>query len=86
MSAAGSYNKKYVEWTEKFFYRILEPEIRKNDKTTPYIPGSPCGIGHKRGHDRDNVGDTHLWAVWHGHSADELLQKTPDPFLQRIRV
>jgi len=66
MSAAGSYNKKYVEWTEKFFYRILEPEIRKNDKTTPYIPGSPCGIGHKRGHDRDNVGDTHLWAVWHG--------------------
>lgn len=57
---------KYIEWTEKFFYHILEPEIRKIDTSTPFIPGSPCGISHNNGQDRDNVGDTHLWAVWHG--------------------
>ncbi len=66
LSAAWPLSKKYIEWTEKFFYHILEPEIRKYDEITAYIPGSPCGIGHKAGHDKDNVGDTHLWAVWHG--------------------
>ena len=66
LSAAWPLSKKYIEWTDKFFYHILEPEIRKFDDTTAYIPGSPCGVGHKAGFDKDNVGDTHLWAVWHG--------------------
>ena len=66
LSAAWPLSKKYIEWTEKFFYHILEPEIRKFDDYTAYIPGSPCGVEHKAGHDKDNVGDTHLWAVWHG--------------------
>lgn len=66
MSIAWIARKKYISWTEKFFYQILEPEIRKYDSATPYIPGSPCGISHNNGFDRDNVGDTHLWAVWHG--------------------
>ena len=57
---------KYVEWTEKFFYDILEPEIRKYDKQTPYTPGSPVGISHNKGVSSDNAGDTHLWGVWHG--------------------
>lgn len=57
---------KYVDWTEKFFYDILEPEIRKYDVQTPYTPGSPIGISHNRGVSSDNVGDTHLWGVWHG--------------------
>ncbi|MGN0467513.1 MAG: glycosyl hydrolase 2 galactose-binding domain-containing protein [Acutalibacteraceae bacterium] len=57
---------KYVSWTEKFFYHILEEEIRKYDKTTPYTPGSPIGSSHNKGVQSDKVGDTHLWGVWHG--------------------
>ncbi len=34
--------QKYVKWTEKFFYYILEPEIRKYDKNTPYTPKFAC--------------------------------------------
>lgn len=66
MSAGWITRRKYIEWTEKFFYHILPEHVRKFDCVTPYIPGSPCGIDHMNGHDRDNVGDTHLWAVWHG--------------------
>lgn len=60
------YMKNYVDWTEKFFYHILEPEIRKYDNATPYTQGSPIGISHNVGVSSDNVGDTHLWGVWHG--------------------
>lgn len=59
-------NNKYMEWTEIFFYNILPKWMKTLDNVTPYIPGSPCGIDHMKGYDRDNVGDTHLWAVWHG--------------------
>ena len=55
-----------VPRTEKFFYEILEPEIRVEDPDTPYTPGSPVGIAHNEGVYSDNVGDTHLWGVWHG--------------------
>lgn len=58
--------KKYIDWTEKFFYGILEDEIRKYDPDTPYTQGSPIGISHNKGYTSDNVGDTHLWGVWHG--------------------
>ena len=66
MSIAWKNRPKYIKWTEKFFYDILPDEVRKYDNSTPFIPGTPCGIGHMKGFDRDNVGDTHLWAVWHG--------------------
>ena len=59
-------NKKYLKWTEIFFYDILPSWMEKLDNITPYIPGSPCGISHMKGTDSDNVGDTHLWQVWHG--------------------
>lgn len=57
---------KYIEYTEKFFYNILEPEIRKYDPVTSFTPGSPVGKSHNEGVYADNVGDTHLWGVWHG--------------------
>ncbi len=57
---------KYIKWTEIFFYDILEQEIRLYDDQTPYTPGSPSGISHNKGVYADNVGDTHLWGVWHG--------------------
>ncbi len=66
MHMAWVHMRKYVDWTEKFFYHILEPEIRKYDSFTPYTPTSPCGEKHNSGVGSDNVGDTHLWSVWHG--------------------
>lgn len=66
MSTSWIYMKNYVSWTEKFFYGILENEIRKYDRKTPFIPGSPCGVSYGKGINSDNVGDTHLWGVWHG--------------------
>ena len=66
MSIAWRTRLNYMEWTEKFFYHILPEWMEALDTQTPYIPGSPCGTAYMKGFDRDNVGDTHLWAVWHG--------------------
>lgn len=65
MAAAWLYMKNYVDWTEKFFYHILPEKLRALDGRS-YTAGSPVGIKHMRGVNNDNVGDTHLWAVWHG--------------------
>lgn len=66
MSIAWRTRINYMQWTEKFFYHILPDWMQTLDTQTPYIPGSPCGTDYMKGYDRDNVGDTHLWAVWHG--------------------
>lgn len=66
MSIAWRTRLNYMAWTEKFFYHILPEWMQTLDTQTPYIPGSPCGTDYMKGYDRDNVGDTHLWAVWHG--------------------
>lgn len=66
MSLAWFWMKKYVRWTEKFFYHILPDEIRKYDTDTPYSPGSPSGSGFGKNIESDNSGDTHIWGVWHG--------------------
>lgn len=66
MSGAWQHKRNYVKWTDTFFYNILEKQIRKIDKETPYIPGSPCGTAYNTGINQDNVGDSHIWAVWHG--------------------
>lgn len=66
MSGGWMHLREYIKWTEKFFYDILPEEVRKYDKITAFIPGSPCGTAHNKGVHADNVGDTHLWSVWHG--------------------
>lgn len=66
MHMAWVHMTKYVDWTETFFHNILGEEIRKYDDATPYTPGSPIGVSHNKGVGADNVGDTHLWGVWHG--------------------
>lgn len=71
---------KYINWTEKFFYQILEPEIRKHDTQTPYTQGSPIGISHNKGVYADNVGDTHLWGVWHGLKPMKYYRSRPTRF------
>lgn len=57
---------KYVEAQKKFFYETLPALLRRYDEITPYIPGTPIGAEYLKGVQADNVGDTHLWAVWHG--------------------
>ena len=69
MSGGWMNMRKYIKWTEIFFYDILEKEIRKYDTVTSFIPGSPCGSAYGEGINSDNVGDTHLWSVWHGMSS-----------------
>ncbi len=66
MSGGWMHLREYIKWTEKFFHNILPREVRKYDKVTSFIPGSPCGTAHNKGINADNVGDTHLWSVWHG--------------------
>ena len=69
MSGGWMNMRKYIKWTEIFFYEILEKEVRKYDTVTSFIPGSPCGSAYGEGINSDNVGDTHLWSVWHGMSS-----------------
>ncbi len=66
MSPAWMNRRKFIDWTDKFFHNILPNKIIDMDINIPFIPGSPCGISHLNGVSSDNVGDTHLWAVWHG--------------------
>lgn len=66
MTPAWMHRVKYVKWTKKYFYDILPPIVEKNDGVTPYIPGSPYGSAFLKDTADDNVGDTHLWQVWHG--------------------
>ncbi len=66
MAIAWKLRTNYVAWTEKFFWDILPETVSRFDKVTPYIAGTPVGVSHDNGFSNDNVGDTHLWAVWHG--------------------
>ena len=60
------YENGLVSFIEYINDEQFENEIRKYDTVTSFIPGSPCGIAHNEGVNCDNVGDTHLWSVWHG--------------------
>ena len=66
MAIAWKLRTNYGAWTEKFFWDILPEAVSRFDKVTPYIAGTPVGVSHDNGFSNDNVGDTHLWAVWHG--------------------
>ncbi len=66
MAIAWKLRTNYVKWTEKFFWEMLPEILAPYDDVTPYIAGTPIGTAHNKGFGNDNVGDTHLWAVWHG--------------------
>ena len=66
MSVNWIARKSDMKWNEQFFYHILPRWVDELDGVTPYIPSSPCGNGFLRNVQSDNIGDTHLWAVWHG--------------------
>ncbi len=66
MSPAWMTRKKYIDWTEKFFYNILPDFVKAIDDTTPFISGTPIGTSHNKNVTSDKYGNTHMWAVWHG--------------------
>ena len=66
MSLVWAANKKLHYGTRDFFYKALPEYLATLDNSTPYIPGSPTGLGFMEKVGSDNCGDTHLWHVWHG--------------------
>ena len=53
--------KAYVD----YFYGIL-PETVKKFSAVPYIPTSPVGKAPFSHNSDESLGDSHMWAVWHG--------------------
>lgn len=56
---------KIMKAYEKFFYHTL-PDFIKDMTEVSYIPTSPMGSEVFKEYSSDNVGDTHMWNVWHG--------------------
>ena len=71
---------KSMKWNEEFFYRILPEWVGMLDGDTPYIPGSPCGTSQCKDVQSDGIGDTHLWAVWHGLQPLDYYRRRPTRF------
>ncbi len=66
MTGLWLYMREYVAWTDQYFHVLLDWTVKQLDPERPYIAGTPGGIDFLMGVNADNVGDTHLWAVWHG--------------------
>lgn len=58
-------SSKLVSSYIDFFYKRLPPIIKRLTDV-PFIPSSPVGSAPFRKTGSDNVGDTHMWHVWHG--------------------
>ncbi len=56
---------KLMKAHEEFFYHTL-PDFIENLTDVSYIPTSPIGSECFKDCSSDNVGDTHMWNVWHG--------------------
>lgn len=80
MSIAWIMKKKFIDITEEYFYKQLPQKLREFDYITPYIPGTPIGSSYNKEVSSDNVGDTHLWAVWHGLQDLKYYRKRPTRF------
>ncbi|MCH5321184.1 MAG: hypothetical protein J1E36_05435 [Eubacterium sp.] len=56
---------KIMKAYEEFFYHTL-PDFISDLTDVSYIPTSPIGSECFKEYSSDNVGDTHMWNVWHG--------------------
>ncbi len=66
MSNTWFWHSGMVKANKRFFWEELEPELRKYDKVTAFIPTSPVGVEFNKAVSSDNHGDNHMWVVWHG--------------------
>ena len=71
--------KSYVE----FFYNTL-PEALRDLTDVSYIPSSPIGSAPFKDCGSDNVGDTHMWNVWHGLKKLDYYQNRYTRFLSEF--
>lgn len=71
--------KSYVE----FFYHTL-PDTIKSLTDVSYIPSSPIGSAPFKQYGSDNVGDTHMWNVWHGLKKLDYYQNRYTRFLSEF--
>lgn len=68
---------------EQFFYHQL-PEAIKDITSVDYIPSSPMGDKPFSKNTADEVGDTHMWNVWHGLKPLNYYQKRYTRFLSEF--
>lgn len=68
---------------EQFFYHQL-PDAIKDITDIDYIPTSPLGEKPFSKNTADEVGDTHMWNVWHGLKPLNYYQKRYTRFLSEF--
>lgn len=68
---------------EQFFYHQL-PDAIKDITDIDYIPSSPLGDKPFSKNTADEVGDTHMWNVWHGLKPLNYYQKRYTRFLSEF--
>lgn len=66
LSKIWFYRRKLINSTKEFFYNILPNWLSSLDNERPYWTGSPSSGEYLKDVNSDNIGDTHLWQVWHG--------------------
>jgi beta-mannosidase len=73
-------NKLFYDANLSFFHDILPQWVKQEDPVTPYWPGSP-NSGTKDSKPNDlNMGDAHLWQIWHGMKPIEYFRRLPSRF------
>ena len=71
--------KAYID----FFFKSL-PKFLDGKTGVPYIPSSPLGSAPFRDNSSDDVGDTHMWNVWHGMKPLDYYGKRYTRFLSEF--
>ncbi|MBQ3904385.1 MAG: hypothetical protein II744_05355 [Eubacterium sp.] len=71
--------KSYVD----FFYNKLPEQVKKYTDIS-YIPTSPLGSAPFENNGSDEVGDTHIWNVWHGMQPPSYFGKRYTRFLSEF--
>ncbi len=74
---------KIMKAYEEFFYHTL-PDFISGLTDVPYIPTSPVGSSCFKEYSSDNVGDTHMWNVWHGLKKLDYYTKRYSRFLSEF--
>lgn len=71
MAHLWRFKPRWAKSNKSFFYELLPSKLKELDAVAPYIPTSPCGSDFCKDVHSDGVGDTHIWAVWHGFQPPE---------------
>ncbi len=84
MSPLWAYRLKLKKAQKIFFYEKLKAAAERLDGITPYWAGSPTSGEFLRNAGSDDVGDTHLWQVWHGLRRPEYYRRRQSRFISEF--